>query len=349
MNNSPELLPADRRRFLKEHLMSEIAAETNAPRPRRRLVWLVAAPLAVGALAAVTVVAAPEGGHGNAAPAGPASSAPTAAPSASSASSAAPAPEPTDPAGLLARAARAAASSPDPGARGTQFVYRRELQDGARETRHERRSWFAVDGRSGGLILDPTMDNGRSPWPATLSGVPGAPRTASFDSPTYEFVASLPTDPQQLLKQLLSFDRAKRVSGTPMTPKLYNQFAFADVQMIFQNVGAPPAVAGSLMEAAARIPGTSVVADEVDAAGRHGVAVVGTNGTMRVALVFDRTTGAFLGVREVLLSDLPPAGPDGLPPAGAPSPGAGGGKGFEYASAVLTSAVVDQLEAEPAN
>ncbi|MFH9353099.1 CU044_5270 family protein [Kitasatospora sp. NPDC017646] len=348
MNNPPEMLPADRQRFLKEHLMSEIAAERDAPRPRRRLVWLIASPLAVGALAAVTVVAVPDRDHGGAAPAGAAPSA-SSTPSASPTPSATPLPGPTDPAGMLARAAKAAASSPDPGARATQFVYRREIQDGARETKHERKSWFPVDGRSGGLILDPTMGNGRNPWPAKLADSPGAPRTASFDAPTYEFVASLPTDPQQLLQRLLSFDRAKRVSGTLMTPKLYNQFAFDDVQMIFQNIAAPPAVAGALMEAAAKIPGTSVVADEADAAGRHGVAVVGTNGTMRVALVFDRTTGAFLGVREVLLSDLPPAGPDGLPPTGDPSPGAGNGKGYDYASAILTSTIVDGLEAEATN
>ncbi|MFF9646871.1 CU044_5270 family protein [Kitasatospora aureofaciens] len=353
MNNPPDMLPADRQRFLKEHLMSEIAAETNGARPRRRLVWLVASPLAVGALAAVTVVAVPDRDHGGAAPAAPAPSASStpAVPTSSvpPTSSATPLPGPTDPAGMLARAAKAVASSPDPRARGNQFVYRREIQDGARQTKHERRSWFSVDGRSDSLILDPTMENGRSPWPAKLADSPGTPRAASFDNPTYEFVASLPTDPQQLLQRLLSFDRAKRVSGMPMTPKLYNQFAFDDVQMIFQNIAAPPAVAGALMEAAAKIPGTTVVADETDAAGRHGVAVVGTNGTMRVALIFDKTTGAFLGVREVLLSDLPPAGPDGLPPTGAPSPGAGDGKGYDYASAILTSTIVDKLEAEPAS
>ncbi|MEE1783105.1 CU044_5270 family protein [Streptomyces sp. SP17BM10] len=343
MNNPPELLPADRQRFLKEHLMSEIAAETKAPKPRRRLVWLVASPLAVGALAAVTL-AVPDRHHGDDAPAAP-------VPSASSAPSptATPLPEPTDPAGLLARAAKAAAGSPDPGAKAAQFVYRREIQDGARETKHERKSWMSVDGRSQGLILDPTMGGGRTDWPATLSTASGAPRTAGFSAPTYEFVASLPTDPQQLLKQLLSVDRSTMVAGMPMTPKMYNQFAFGDVQMIFQNISAPPAVAAALMQAAAKIPGTAVVADETDAAGRHGVAVVGTNGTMRVALIFDKTTGAFLGVREVLLADLPPAGPDGLPPAGTPSPGAGDGKGYDYASAVLASAIVDKLEAEPAN
>ncbi|WP_030245712.1 CU044_5270 family protein [Streptomyces sp. NRRL S-350] len=351
MNNMPEMLSAGRQRFLKEHLMSEIAAEAKAPRPRRRLVWLVASPLAVGALAAVTLVV-PGRDHGGSAPAAPAPAAPaTSASPAPTASATAtplpPRPEPTDPAGLLSRAAKAAASRPDPRAANTRFVYRREIQDGAREARHERKSWFPADGRSEGLILDPTMGDGRNPWPAPLSDRPGAPRTAGFDALTYEFVAGLPTDPQQLLQQLLSADRSKRVAGVPLTQKLSNQFAFADVQTIFQNISAPPAVAGALMEAAARIPGTSVVADEADAAGRHGVAVVGTNGTMRVSLIFDKDTGAFLGVREVLLSDLSPAGPDGLPPAGNPSPGAGNGKGYDYATAVLASAVVDHTEAEP--
>ncbi|MGW2254610.1 CU044_5270 family protein [Kitasatospora sp. NPDC001660] len=355
MNNTPEMLSAGRQRFLKEHLMSEIAAEAKAPQPRRRLVWLVASPLAVGALAAVTL-AVPGRHPGASAPAAPApstSSAPTTTASATTAPTATapatPVPQPTDPAGLLARAAKAAASRPDPEAAKTQFVYRREIEDGARQSKHERKSWFAVDGRSDGLILDATMGNGRTTWPATLADRPGAPRTAGFDALTYEFVASLPTDPQQLLQQLLSADRSKEVVGMPVTPKLRNQFAFGDVQMIFQNISAPPAVAGALMEAAARIPGTSVVTDEADAQGRHGVAVVGTNGTLRVSLIFDQDTGAFLGLREVLLSDLPPAGPDGLPPAGNPSPGAGNGKGYDYATAVLGSAVVDHTEAEPAN
>ncbi|MEU8922423.1 CU044_5270 family protein [Kitasatospora sp. NPDC048545] len=341
MNNPHETLSADRRRLLREHLMREIAMDAKAPRPQRRLVWLVAAPLAVGALAAVTLVV-PGGHHGATAPAAPASSAATPTPATGT-----PLPEPTDPAGLLSRAAKAVASRPAPAAGNAQFVYSREIQDGARQPVHERSSWLSVDGRSEGLIVDPTMGDGRTTWHAALSDRPGAHRSAGFDVPTYEFVSRLPTDPQQLLRQLLAADRSDSVAGMQMTPKLRNQIAFGDIQMIFQNVSAPPAVAGALMQAAAKIPGTSVVADEADANGRHGVAVVGTNGTMRVSLIFDKDTGAFLGLREVLLADLPPAGPDGLPPTGAPSPGAGNGKGYDYATAVLASGIADHAGDSP--
>ncbi|MEV0537282.1 CU044_5270 family protein [Kitasatospora sp. NPDC050463] len=354
MNDTPEMLTADRHRFLREHLMSEITAETSAPRSRRRQVWWIAPPLAIAAVAAVTVVGPGRhaDSHGPAVPAASATAEPTvsATPAPDPTVSATPAPEPTDAAGLLSRAAKAAASRPDPGAGNAQFTYQREITDGARQSKHERTTWMPVDGRSSGLIADPTMSgadgNGRVTWPAALGTATGAPTKASFYVPTYEFVASLPTDPQQLLEQLLAADRSKEVVGTS-TKEMRNQLAFWDVQKIFQNVTAPPAVAGALMEAAAKIPGTAVVADEVDAAGRHGVAVVGTNGTMRVSLIFDTRSGAFLGVRQVLLTDLPPGGPDGLPPVGSPSPGAGSGKGYDFATAVLRAGIVDRPGDEP--
>ncbi|MFF0413190.1 CU044_5270 family protein [Kitasatospora sp. NPDC004745] len=347
MTNTPELLPADRQRLLKEHLMSEIALGEKAPRPRRRLVWLVASPLAVGALAAVTL-AVPSGRDGGAAPA-----APTTAPPTTSATSApaTPAPAATDAAALLSRAAKAAAGRPTPDAGNHRFTYQRMIEDGDLESRHERSMWFPVDGRSAGMIADPTMSgadaNGRISWPATIGAGHGAPQHADFSSPTYEFVAGLPTDPDRLLQQLISADRSKSVVGMPVTPKLSSQLAFGDVQKIFMNVTAPPAVAGALMTAAAKLPGTAVVADEADAAGRHGVAVVGTNGTQRVSLVFDPATGAFLGVREVLLTDLPAGGPGDLPPTGNPGPGAGNGKGYTFVTAVLESGVVDRAGDRP--
>ncbi|MFJ9611585.1 hypothetical protein ACIRS1_35155 [Kitasatospora sp. NPDC101176] len=153
--------------------------------------------------------------------------------------------------------------------------------------------------------------------------------------------------PAAPMQQLVSADRSKSVVGMPVTPKLSSQLAFGDVQRIFMNVTAPPAVAGALMTAAANLPGTAVVADEADAAGRHGVAVVGTNGTQRVSLVFDPVTGAFLGVREVLLTDLPAGGPGDLPPTGNPGPGAGNGTGYTFATAVLESGVVDRAGDRP--
>ncbi|GAA2788405.1 CU044_5270 family protein [Kitasatospora sp. CM 4170] len=368
MNDSQETLAADRHRLLREHVMSEIAAEAargteaKAPRSRRRLVWLVASPVAVGAVAAVTLVV-PGGHESGSGPAGPGtptvsvssaattpaspttSASPSATASASGTASASPTVAPTDAAGLLAQAARAAASRPDPHAKNGQFTYQRLLQDGDLESRRERRMWFSVDGRSEGLIVDPGMPGpqggDRNPWPAPLGKAEGAPREASFSTQTYAFLASLPTDPEGLLQALLNADRSKMVAGMPMTKELRYQIAFGDVQMAFMNVTAPPAVQAALMQAAAKLPGTSVVADEVDAAGRHGVAVVGMNGTMRVSLIFDTTTGAFLGVREVLLKDLPPVGADGLPPVGEPSPGANKGKGYTHSSAVFEAGIVD--------
>ncbi|WP_395292460.1 CU044_5270 family protein [Kitasatospora hibisci] len=363
MNDSQETLAADRHRLLREHVMSEIAAEAaqaaraKAPRSRRRLVWLVASPVAVGAVAAVTLVV-PGGRESGSGPAGsgvpavsvssPATtSAPAtpASPTAQASATASPVTSPTDAAGLLAQAARAAASRPDPHAGNGQFTYQRLLQDGDLESRRERRMWFSVDGRSEGLIVDPGMrgpqGDDRTPWPAPLGRAEGAPREASFSTQTYAFLASLPTDPERLLQALLDADRSKAVAGMPMTKELRYQIAFGDVQTAFMNVTAPPAVQAALMQAAAKLPGTSVVADEVDAAGRHGVAVVGMNGTMRVSLIFDAETGAFLGVREVLLKDLPPVGADGLPPVGEPSPGANKGKGYTHSSAVFEAGVVD--------
>ncbi|MGV9267640.1 CU044_5270 family protein [Kitasatospora sp. NPDC003701] len=361
MNDTPEMLTADRHRLLREHLMSEIAAETKAPRSRRRHAWWIAPPLAIAAVAAVTVVgqgrhddgrgpAAP-GVSASAAPASSATSAPT-APATSAAESKSPAvPEPADAAALLSRAAKAVLSSPDPGAKNTQFVYQRQITDGARESKRERTTWMPVDGRSAGLIVDPTMygadTEGRVAWPAPLGTAVGAPKKAGFDVPTYEFVASLPAERDRLLQQLLNADRSKAVAGQQMTKEMRYQIAFGDIQLIFQNVGAPPAVAGALMEAAATLAGTSVVADEVDALGRHGVAVVGMNGTMRVSLVFDKQTGVFLGVRQVLLADLPPVGRDGRPPVGSPAPGAGNGKGYDFATAVLQAGVVDRPGDQP--
>ncbi|MCG6498768.1 CU044_5270 family protein [Kitasatospora sp. A2-31] len=371
MNDSQETLAADRHRLLREHVMSEIAAEAEqvgrakAPRSRRRLVWLVASPVAVGAVAAVTLVV-PGGHESGSGPAGPgvptvsvSSAATTSAPAtsasptaqasatapASAQASASPVVSPTDAAGLLAQAARAAANRPDPHAKNGQFTYRRLLQDGDLESRRERRMWFSVDGRSEGLIVDPGMPGpqggDRTPWPAPLGEAEGAPRVASFSTQTYAFLASLPTDPEGVLKALLDADRSKAVAGMPMTKELRYRIAFGDVQTAFMNVTAPPAVQAALMQAAAKLPGTSVVADEVDAAGRHGVAVVGMNGTMRVSLIFDTGTGAFLGVREVLLKDLPPVGADGLPPVGEPSPGANKGKGYTHSSAVFEEGIVD--------
>ncbi|GLW67984.1 hypothetical protein Kpho02_02830 [Kitasatospora phosalacinea] len=367
MNDRPEMLAADRHRLLKEHLMNEIGRAEHAEptgragrAPRRKLVWLVASPLAVTAVAATALLLP---GHPGAqpAPAGPAGggsaspSAATAPPSPSASAPAVPGPEPTDAAGLLDRAAAAVAARPDPGARDGQFTYTREVQDGGQWPRHERRIWWSVDGRAEGGVIDPQMTRpGRDPnaiesTPERLFVQDGVRVEPGFpERITYRYLSSLPTDPVALKQLLLTADRSRQVSPpSAMTETQRNQLAFADVQTVFQNVSAPPAVAGALMRAAAMLPGTSVVTDQVDAEGRGGVAVVGTNGTQRVALIFDARTGAYLGVREVLLAYLPPVGPDGTPPVGEPTAAQlAADRNAVYTTAALEERVVDRVGQE---
>ena len=105
--------------------------------------------------------------------------------------------------------------------------------------------------------------------------------------------------------------------------------------MIFQNISAPPPVAAALIEAAEQIPGTVLLADDVDAAGRHGVALAHDGGGgLRVSLVFDSQTGAFLGVHEMTATTLA-------------SGGNGDGAGDDYSSVVLQDGIVDHAGDEP--
>ncbi|MEV7214628.1 CU044_5270 family protein [Kitasatospora cineracea] len=363
MNDKPEMLTADRHRLLKEHLMNEIGRTEPTPRARvargarRKLVWMVASPLAVTAVAAGALLLPGHAG-GRPAPVGPGDvtgAVPSAAASPSLPVALPPGPEPTDASGLLERAAAAAAARPDPGAQDGQFVYTREVQEGGRWARHERKSWWSVDGKAEGGMIDPEMVlPGRDPEkvqpvPERLFVENGVREEPAFpDRITYRFLASLPTDPAELKRLLLAADRSLQVSPpSAMTDQLRAQLAFGDIQQVFQNVSAPPAVAAALMRTAALLPGTSVVTDQVDANGRKGVAVVGMNGTQRVALIFDARTGAYLGIREVLLKYLPPVGPDGAPPIGEPTAEqVAADRGAVFTTAALEERIVDQVGTE---
>ncbi|GAA4988207.1 hypothetical protein GCM10023205_68920 [Yinghuangia aomiensis] len=73
---------------------------------------------------------------------------------------------------------------------------------------------------------------------------------------------------------------------------------------------APPQVSAALYQAAARIPGVTVVPSATDAAGREGVAVARSAQGRETQWIFDRATHTFLGERTVLVeaSDTGPAG-----------------------------------------
>ncbi|MET0492324.1 MAG: sigma factor [Actinoplanes sp.] len=65
----------------------------------------------------------------------------------------------------------------------------------------------------------------------------------------------------------------------------------------------PPAVLAALFEAAATIPGTTVVPDAQDAAGRHGIAVSYRTELHEQMLIFDKSSYRYLGLREVAAQD----------------------------------------------
>jgi len=76
-----------------------------------------------------------------------------------------------------------------------------------------------------------------------------------------------------------------------------------------------PAVQAAVFEALAQEPGISVLPDLTDVAGRHGIAVVHTDGGVRAALIFDPATHAFLGGRtDVVGTDNVPGLPVGVTP-----------------------------------
>jgi hypothetical protein len=75
-----------------------------------------------------------------------------------------------------------------------------------------------------------------------------------------------------------------------------NRQIFTLVEALLQESYIPPA---ALFRATAQIPGVTVDDDVVDAADRHGIAVAYTHNAMRMQLIFDPKTYAFLGTRAV--------------------------------------------------
>ncbi|MER5495928.1 MULTISPECIES: CU044_5270 family protein [unclassified Streptomyces] len=329
----PGLAP-DRERLLREALLRETdpaapaaaprTAGTPRPRPWRiRLVApAVACALAVGGVVAVNLQDTPGG----------------AAPGADGG-----APRASGAARLLDRIALAAAREDRPTVRTGQFVYVESRVAHAAQSAgggpvtmppvHRRQVWLSADGSRPGLLReagqpDSVLDAegpvqnldgpGATPRPGTLHG--SAP---SIDDPTHAYLASLPTDPDALLRLIREETR-----GRGPDP---DQQAFTTIGDLLAENWAPPRVGAALYRAAARIPGVTVVRAAADATGREGVAVARTAHGRQTQWIFDRTTYTYLGERTVL-SGTGDAGPAGT---------------VVGTSAVLTRAAVDRAGETP--
>ncbi|MFB7212868.1 CU044_5270 family protein [Streptomyces sp. NPDC056255] len=322
-------LDPDRELLLKEALLREAAVTEprggltpRTSRPRRRLVRVmvpaVACALAVGGVVVVNLVDAP--GHGTAAVPGGRN------------------PGTSEAAQLLDRIALAASGQEQPTVRADQFVYIEskvafagQSAGGGEVTMppaHTRQVWLSADGSRPGLLREEGEPDSSLGGDAPIHDLDGRgatprPRTAhkkaaSISDPTHEYVASLPTDPDALLKLIRD-----ETHGQGQDP---DQRAFTAIGDLLAETWAPPQVGAALYQAAAKIPGVTVIDAATDAAGREGVAVARTAHGQQTQWVFDRATYAFLGERTVL-TESGDAGPAGT---------------VVGTSAVLTRAAVDR-------
>src|SRR5437899_1533345 len=92
---------------------------------------------------------------------------------------------------LLGQIAAAADTKPMTTVRGDQFVYIDSKDSaGASDPLHERKVWLSVDGKQAGLLEEVPVN------PHTSLDANTRP---NVNAPTYDYLASLPTDPAQLL------------------------------------------------------------------------------------------------------------------------------------------------------
>ncbi|MFF9178801.1 CU044_5270 family protein [Streptomyces sp. NPDC014793] len=344
-------LPDDRLRVLKEHLMSEIhrsvpvagpgAAATDpvsAPRGRRRRWIPVVAPLAAAAVA-VTVLVTGVDHHSRPADARHAS------------------PAPSEASLLLENAAAVVSRTPAVDVGRHQYVYVRSVSAG--RDNPLRGMWTDKDGRvhkeyskEPEKLTEPETLREWIPWSRNQDGAQAygdeAPERLEFPGPgqgtvggpghtqsPFEDLAALPRDPAAALRAIEAdlhrqMDNAENTKGN-RHPSVNTPWVFEYLGGMLQE-SVDPRTTAFLYRVAARIPGTTVVPDAVDAVGRHGVAIT-LNGQAedRQEWIFDKSTYAFLGFRDVTREDT------AIGEAGS----------VIQTTAVLQRAVVDHVGDEP--
>ncbi|MFK0101983.1 CU044_5270 family protein [Streptomyces sp. NPDC091040] len=199
----------------------------------------------------------------------------------------------------------------------------------------EREVWMA---QKSGPVIDEGLIHQDGRYVPIEVGVPDGEKPvgypAGLNRPTYTWLASLPTDPDALLRRLAAEITADQdARNTPADERDPEQDAFEAIGELLRETLMPPRTAAALYKAAARIPGVSVDSDAVDAAGRHGIGVARDDerAGWRTAWIFDAKTLAYLGERTYLIRDT-----------------SMGRKGtVTNTSAVLERAVVDALREKP--
>ncbi|MDX2525868.1 CU044_5270 family protein [Streptomyces europaeiscabiei] len=235
---------------------------------------------------------------------------------------------------LLDRIADVAARTEVEPVRDDQLVYVRSLTAGVEAVEdgpfepgklHQREVWVSQEPGPVEELALHYEDGDYFPLRELLPpGSPGVP--AGIDRPTYTWLASLPTDPDELLAELSRLTRTWKGQEKA-------QAVFDKIGELLGETVMPPKTAAALYEAAAKLPGVTRTEDAVDPAGRHGVGIrrVDERAAWATEWVFDRDTLTYLGERSHLTAD-----------------GAMGAKGtIVHETAVLKRAVVDKYRERP--
>ncbi|MGA8114130.1 MAG: CU044_5270 family protein [Actinocatenispora sp.] len=272
-------LSADRHLLLKEHLLNEIQQTNKAPAATGRRRWrlALAAPVAVAAVAAVTIGLVVHGAGSTAEH-----------PKTGAHQQASSTPAASD---LLGRISLVAAHEPAIQVRDDQFVYvdskvafartNGDTGETTMDTPHRRQIWLAADGSQPGFLKESKTGRSLDPNP-----------NPTLNNPTYKYLITLPTDPDALLRKI--YADTKDTGSSP------DDEAFVTIGDLLHETLVPPNLAAALYRAAAKIPGVTVVKDAADAVGRHGVAVSWTTEHGgRDQWIFDRKSLRYLGERDL--------------------------------------------------
>ncbi|MGP4021508.1 CU044_5270 family protein [Saccharopolyspora sp. 5N708] len=188
---------------------------------------------------------------------------------------------------VLHNAAAAALKLPDTPPRPDQFFYSKSQNlYGVRE------AWLSADGTHDGLVMQ--YGEPRSLLPGCRDGKKAATKGGEFIpgkfencKPSPHYIPDLPTDADGMLTYLKKNSRDPN-DGYHLGTAIQN--------MVNESYVRPQSMA-ALFEAAAKIPGITVVKEVKDPIGRPGIGISfpGSAGTDRQMLIFDRHTYAFLG------------------------------------------------------
>ncbi|MGW3658795.1 CU044_5270 family protein [Streptomyces sp. NPDC005151] len=336
--------PAGRHAFHREELMNFIdqdtqpAAPATAPAPsapaRRRgfmrpLIVIPAAACSLAVIAAGVLVFAGSGGGNESPLAGPALTSQVGAGTAQGVPQ------------LLNQISLTAAKNPAPTVQAGQYVYI-ESQVGTTYEKtvgdkttvvgdriHRRQTWSSTDGAKGWLI-DPAVS---PPGGETIDHIneKGEIEPARLGGPSYDYLATLTTDPDALLAKIY-----KETKGQGNSP---DQQAFTTIGDLLNESMPPADLSVALFKAAAKIPGVVLVKDAVDAAGRHGVAVARLDETSgaRTEWIFDAKSYTYLGERTI---QVRPHGGD----SGKIKPGT-----ILFTSAITVRQAVDEMKQLPSS